>query len=135
MSKFDKENYSIEILDDKIMHILVKEFCELNVNDLTEMQIWVKSQSSKKDWINLIQFGNGSSVTRDAREYAAGENGNMNSVGSAILVRNLAQQLIIDYYIKFNKPKFPTAAFYKKEKALKWIYKVIEEGQKAKELR
>ena len=59
--------------------------------------------------------------------YSSSPEGNVLTIGSAILVKNLAQQLIIDYYIKFNKPVYPTKVFYKKDKAVKWI-----EGQIAK---
>ena len=117
----NEENYSIEILDDLILFIQIHDFRELTKEDILSMQAWVRSQSDRTDYVNLIQFGNGSTTTREAREFASGEGGNALTQGSAVIVRNLAQQLIIDYYIKFNHPLKPTKAFYRKEKAIAWI--------------
>lgn len=79
----------------------------------------------KKKLVNLIKFGNGSSASREAREYASSPKGNELTIASALIVKNLAQQLIIDYYIKFNYPINPTRAFYKIEKAKEWLKTII----------
>ena len=75
--------------------------------------------------MNMFQFGHGATVDQDAREYASTKQANIRSNGSAILVKNFAQQLIGDYYLKFNHPRYPTKVFYKKEKALAWIRETL----------
>ena len=120
--QYTEENFTIKIVDDLILSISIHDFKELTKDDIISMQDWVRSISERRDYVNLIQFGNGSSATREAREFAASSNGNTLTQGSALLVRNLAQQLIIDYYIKFNHPLKPTKSFYKREKALEWIH-------------
>ena len=68
----NEENFSIEILDDLILHIKIHDFRELTKDDILSMQAWVRDQSDRVDYVNLIQFGNGSTTTREAREFASG---------------------------------------------------------------
>jgi hypothetical protein len=121
----EKENYLISIISQHTLYIQIKDFMELEMEDIIEMQEWVVLQTKEEKLVNLIQFGNGSSASREAREYASSPEGNNITIGSALLVRNMAQQLIIDYYMKFNNPIFPTKAFYKREKAEKWIKEIL----------
>jgi hypothetical protein len=127
MSKliFESKNYSVSLIDQHIIMIDIKDFCELDANDIIEMQAWVQEQTDEPKLVNLIKFGNGSSATREAREFASSPQGNSLTIGSALIVKNLAQQLIIDYYIKFNRPMFPTRAFYKSNKAIEWLKTLI----------
>lgn len=120
-SKLSSENFECELIDKHIIYIFIKDFMELEKEDILRMQNWLSKQTKEKRIFNLIQFGNGSSASREAREYAASPEGNKNTVGSALIVKNLAQQLIIDYYLKFNHPIKPTQSFYKKDKAISWI--------------
>lgn len=125
--EYEEDNYTISILNDNTLYIKIKDFQELQSDDIRSMQEWVKSVTSERRLVNLIHFGNGSSATREAREFASSPEGNSITIGSALLVKNLAQQLIIDYYIKFNNPMYPTAVFYKYDKAIKWIEDLLKE--------
>ena len=127
--EFEEENYSISIVDDYILDIKINDFMEIQKEDLISMQRWVRENTSESNLINFVQFGNGSTATREAREYAASPEGNAITIGSAILVKNLAQQLIIDYYLKFNNPLQPTKVFYKKANAEKWMKSLLESVQ------
>ena len=123
---FEDENFLITLRDEYIIDIFIKDFKELEKEDIVKMQNWVSKNTTQKFLFNLAEFGNGSNATREAREYASSKEGNMLTVGTALVVKNLAQQLIMDYYIKFNSPIYPTHVFYRKEKALKWIIKQRE---------
>lgn len=126
--EFEEDNYKISILNERTLYIQIKDFQELQREDIISMQDWVRGKTTNSKFVNLIQFGNGSSATREAREFASSPEGNSITIGSALLVRNLAQQLIIDYYIKFNNPMYPTKVFYKYDKAISWIDGLIKEN-------
>lgn len=123
--RFESENYSVSIVDTHIIQIEIKDFMELEKEDIVEMMDWLSRNTSEKKLANLIKFGNGSTASREAREYASSPEGNKLTIGSALIVKNLAQQLIIDYYIKFNYPMNPTRAFYKIDKAKEWLKNLI----------
>lgn len=123
---FESNNFILSIKDKHIIKIDIKDFTELEKEDIIDMQSWVTKNTKEKILVNLVTFGNGSTASREAREYASSPEGNIHTIGSALIVKNLAQQLIIDYYIKFNNPIYPTRAFYKVDKAISWVNKLIE---------
>lgn len=116
-----KEKYTVTYMPRHILFIEVNDFMVFKVNDLLEIRNWIQKEITESKLFNLFQFGNGSSLSRELREFAAKKEGAIRTIGTAILVRNLAQQLLIDYYLKINKPHYPTRAFYKKDKAIEWI--------------
>jgi len=124
--RFESTNYVVSIVDSHIIQIEIRDFMELEKEDIIEMMDWIRGRNTEKKLVNLIKFGNGSTASREAREYASSPEGNKLTIGSALIVKNLAQQLIIDYYIKFNYPMFPTRAFYKVEKAKEWLKNLID---------
>ena len=116
-----REKYTVTYIPKHVLHIEVNDFEVFKVNDLLDIRNWIQEEIEESKLFNLFQFGNGSSLSRELREYASKKEGAVRTIGTAILVRNLAQQLLIDYYLKINKPHYPTRAFYKKEKAIEWI--------------
>jgi hypothetical protein len=121
------KKFKVTFIEGHILFIEVNDFEVFNVDDLLAIRQWIHDDISERKLFNLFQFGNGSSLSRELREYAASKEGAQITIGTAILVRNLAQQLLIDYYLKINKPQYPTRAFYKKDKAIEWIKSYISE--------
>lgn len=119
--EYKSEKFRVRLIEDHILDIEVNDFEVFEIGDLLEIRTWMKRSIKEKKLFNLFEFGNGSSISRDLREYAASEEGAVKTIGTAILVNNFAQQMIIDYYLKFNKPLYPTKAFYKRGKAIEWI--------------
>ena len=122
----DGDTFVSNFIDGCILHVRIKDFKEMDKEDFIEIQKWSHNNITNKQIFILAEFGNGSSITKELRDYAASPDGNTISKGAAILVNNLAQQLIGDYYLKFNKPINPTRVFYKMEKAKIWIKEQIE---------
>lgn len=59
--------------------------------------------------------------TSDARDFSASKEGLRFSIAEAMVVKNLAQRLIVSFYLKFNKPSVPSKAFDTEEEAIKWL--------------
>jgi hypothetical protein len=78
----------------------------------------------------LVEFGHGSTIDKDAREYGSSKEGNNHTHGAALLVKSMAQQLIGEYYVKFNHPRYPTQVFHKRENALSWIREKLASNTK-----
>ena len=127
MIQLKNDKFSASFIEDHVIFIEMNDFKFFEIEDIFLVREWINENIEEKFLFNLFHFGNGSSVSKEAREYAASSDGAKKTIGTAIIVRNFAQQLVIDYYLKFNKPLYPTKAFYKKEKAIEWIkLKVIE---------
>lgn len=79
-------------------------------------------------YYNIYQFDSFSDVEPEVREWAADSNGNHYTYCDAIVIRNLAQKIMADFYLKFNKPKMPTKIFYSVEKAYDWVKEIMSQN-------
>jgi len=126
----ENENLVVYALEHRIISLYVKDFRTATFQDALDSAKIIKEYCIECDWdspgIKLIEFGHGSFIEKEAREYSATKEANTYTHGAAILVNNLAQQLIGDYYLRFNHPKYPTKVFYKKEKAMAWMVEKLK---------
>ena len=58
---------------------------------------------------------------KSANEYSASEEGMQYSIAEAIVVKNLAQKIMVSFYLKINKPIRPSKAFNDEDEALEWL--------------
>lgn len=125
MKSLETENIVFKVLEERIFSFYIKDFKSATKEDGLKTVKWVADYYKKypltKVGMTLVEFGLGASIEKEAREFASTKAANTRTHGAAILVKNLAQQLIGDYYLRFNHPRYPTKVFYKKEKALAWI--------------
>lgn len=70
---------------------------------------------------NVYEFSSFSEMEPEIREWASQPNENTYTYLDAIVISNLAQKLIANFYLKFNKPPRPTKIFTTTESALEWI--------------
>jgi hypothetical protein len=65
-------------------------------------------------------------VAKEANEYGASKKVSELSSAMAILTGNsMAARIIVNFFIKFNKPFIPTKLFKKEENAIKWLKNYI----------
>lgn len=72
----------------------------------------------------IIIAGKYTSITKEAREFAATKPAVEFTLAEAYVIQSLAQRLIANFYMKFSKPLVPTRVFTDREKAEKWIKSV-----------
>jgi hypothetical protein len=121
----ETENIMVYTIEDRIFGLKFKNFRRVTMTDAKKTTSSISKYYTENNLTEfgmmLIDFGHGATVDKDAREYGSSKEGNNHTHGAAIVVRSMAQQLIGDYYLKFNHPRYPTRVFYKREKALAWI--------------
>ena len=123
--KFIDSKFKASFIEGHIIYIEVNDFEIFEAEDIFKLRKWVSENIKEKKLYNLFQFGVGSSVSKEAREISALKEESQVTIGMAIIVRNMAQQLIIDYYMKINKPERPTKAFFNYNNAVEWILKKV----------
>ncbi len=60
-------------------------------------------------------------VSKEARSYSAEFEAGGPCIAKAFIVNSVANRLIGNFYINFNKPKVPTKLFSNEEKAIEWL--------------
>jgi hypothetical protein len=80
-----------------------------------------------KSYPMYTDFRNLKAINKEARSYLSkGDSVSLITAG-AFLIKNIAQEIIANFFIHFDRPKVPTKFFSSKEKALQWLqaYKVV----------
>jgi hypothetical protein len=123
MTSDSKENFyeSLDI-ENGIASLKFKNGMSVDLAEAVELvKLRLKLQKGKTYPIlidlNNIQFG-----TFKAREYMAKE-GLVGISAGAFLVTNNVEKLVLNFFLKLNKPNLPTRTFYKERDALTWLEK------------
>jgi hypothetical protein len=69
----------------------------------------------------LISFESYVTITKEAKEYSILIEPEQPFLAVAIIVENLAYQLMADFYFKFYKPQIPYKVFKSESKAVEWL--------------
>lgn len=72
----------------------------------------------------LISFESYVTITKEAKEYSILIEPEQPFLAVAILVDNLAYQLMADFYFKFYKPKIAYKVFKSETKAIEWLIEI-----------
>jgi hypothetical protein len=92
-----------------------------NLKELKEIISGFEKILGPKRYPILYVAGDYTSISREAREFGASEEGTRCSLAEAVVIKSLAQKLLADLYLKLNKPVVPTRFFNSKKEAEIWL--------------
>lgn len=114
---------TFRIYENRIFHVCIPKDMKIG-KSVIDCGYSFLDENGAGRFYNLYEFDSFSDIEPEVREWAADTSGNLYTFCDAIVIRNLAQKIIADFYLKVNKPKKPTKIFYSVEKALEWIKEV-----------
>lgn len=112
----------LSLRSDGIMLISLKENVTLNLKDAEDMVRTFGEMADGKKLPLLFIAGIDASVNTEARYYASSPEANRFTIASAFVVKSIAQKLLGNAYVTFNKPITPTRIFTNEADALEWLY-------------
>lgn len=122
---FNKTQVFLE--ENDIIHIKIKPEQVIEVNDFKEIIKRIIELGLVKPRLILFEAGYHASVSPEVRDFAAHPNANYLSLGDAIVIHTLAQRLMANFYVNFNKPSRPTKVFDNVDEAFTWLYQLKED--------
>lgn len=130
MTKIELDKVFIELLKPNIVLVTPKDDCSLDVEDIKKIKETNLDITNNKKYGVISYTGNHSSVTAEARDYLATKFVEKNKLAAAYIITQLAQRLLLNFFISFNKPTVPTKSFSNLKDAQEWIEKkIIESGR------
>lgn len=93
----------------------------IEVFHLKEMQRVVAELGNGKKMPLLFQPHDFLHLSKEAGKFATTDEGTRYSLAIAVLVDNIAKKLLMNFFMKMNKPKVTTRSFSNKEEALMWL--------------
>jgi hypothetical protein len=107
-----------------IIHIKYLEGQTIDIKEKIEEKRALKEIAGGIKYPILISFENYVTITKEAKEYSVLIEPEQPFLAVAILVENLAYQLMADFYFKFYKPKVAYKVFKSEEKAIEWLKEI-----------
>lgn len=111
--------------DKNIIRFRLYDDIDIEKKDAEEAIQAINTLSKGKKYYLLTETGDNFTATAEARNYMANNIGSTNSVANAIYLKSLPIRLIINVYVKFDKPVVPTKVFNSEQAALQWLNELI----------
>lgn len=86
-------------------------------------------KQEQKEFYNIFHFESFAEVDPEVRAWAADPSGNDHTIIDAIVISNLPQKILADFYLRFNKPQKSTKLFSTLQKAYAWVLEQKESGE------
>lgn len=115
--------FTINIWDNGIVHIQVAGDTMVELQDIERQYEFLKNRFNSTDkFIILVESGENSSLTKEAREFSSLPETNAFTHGTAVIVKTLAERLIINFMINvLHQQTMKLRMFDDKKKAINWL--------------
>ena len=107
--------------DDGIMHIYFKKDSIIELKHIEEIIEIRRDLQQGERTVTLVDTGKLWRVEKDARQRAASSDMVNQNISLAIIAKSLANRLIVNFYMKVDKPNIPTRMFNNYEEAKAWL--------------
>ena len=111
----------IEFWDNGITYIKIDDGCQIEIEDtIAQYEFFKFKADGKIKFLILVESGETTSISKEAREFKSRPENNELAIASAVVVKSLAQRLLINFIIRLQKNK-KTKMFDNKHKAIEWL--------------
>ncbi len=123
MSEIEINIGNLRKCDNGIIRLALNDNVDIQERDIYELSEANQKLAEEERYSLLVVSGKYSTVTPEARELAASESFSTRRIALAFVTDDLAQRLLVNFFIKFNKPNTPTKLFSNEDDAKKWLLK------------
>ena len=120
ISRFEYKKLIVSVYSNSIWRVFVKPDAFLDIEDIKQVLDFSNALGPKM-YLNLFEFSKHASIDESVRKWASDPEGNKRTIADAIVFNGLDQQLIADFYVKFNSPIKPTKLFSNLDEAVNWL--------------
>lgn len=107
--------------EDDIIHIVLAPATELEISDIDHIYTAVRRITAADTYYIIVDASDIIASSNEVRDYAARhpDAGKIRACG--ILCNSLSVKIIINFFLKFNKPVYPTRMFNSMNEAKVWV--------------
>ena len=114
------DGLTLTIYDNGIQHVSIPRLTKVEMPTVHKIQELMSHIGGK--YYNIFEFDSLADVGPEIREWASAETENKHTHTDAVVINSLAQKIITDSYLRFNRPVKPTKIFYSMDKAINWTF-------------
>lgn len=117
------EMFTVNVWDNGIYHVEVAGNTVVDEKHLKAQHLFFKERFNQKNkFVILVESGDDSTLTKEAREYTALPETNAMTLATAVVVKSLAERIILNFLINIiSRQAMKIRLFDNREKAIKWL--------------
>jgi hypothetical protein len=119
----------ITLLEPNLLENFVLDYAVIELEDLLEAKKINQELTKGEPYVAILTFGEMTEVTKAAREQIASFEHKQNTIAKAILVNNIGNRLLGNFYLSVNKPFIKTRLFTTRETALEWLRQELKNAK------
>jgi hypothetical protein len=123
------KNFTITDTGNSIFRIVVFEGAELDIEDAMLMKAGALQLANGNRYAILVDGSKAFTVSPEVRKLIASFEYSPERLAGAFVTTSLANRLIGNFFIKFNKPASPTKLFSDEASAIEWLNEQIESSR------
>lgn len=108
-------------LEKSIISVRIFDDADIELEDAVENLEAIHKIANGEKYCLLVDARVTVRVSPEARVHSAAANNHKNLIARAIIVNSLANKLVGNFLINYNKPNAPTKLFSEEQKALDWL--------------
>lgn len=116
---FSTDKFEIRTIDNSIIRIEFFNGADIDLSDAELVHENLQRLSNGNKYCVLLDATNQFTTTPESREYVA--NKSSDRVAFAMVTNSIANKLVGNFFIQFNKPNTPTKLFSEEGSAIKWL--------------
>lgn len=120
-TSYTTKNATICMIKEEILRIDITPDALFDREDMSDLISGAQKIGQGKKFRNLIVVGKGAITDTEARVLSASVEGSKYKIADAFVIDSLGQQLIMNIYIKLQKPHVPTRFFFDEDAAIEWL--------------
>lgn len=121
LKSIEFEYANIQMLANGIIKIEMFDGHIIDLEECVQITIAQGKLLGGKQGLMFMVADSTTQFTNSAREFSASKEGLRFSIAEALVIQNLAQKILVSFYLKINKPAKPSKAFNSEEDAIKWL--------------
>jgi hypothetical protein len=116
-------NAKVEIWENGIVYYHLNDNIEVSISDSKAMfNILLSRYDGSTKFIVLVNPGRYTTISKEAREFSTDPKSNEMTAATAVLVKSLAQRLVINFIISFTRQQaMRMKMFDNRKKAITWL--------------
>ncbi len=126
------KNFTITDIGGSIFKIIVFEGADIEEADILQLKLCALELANGKKYAILLDGTHTFSISPTARALVASKEFSKDRIAGAFVITSLANKLLGNFFIKFNKPASPTKLFSDEASAMEWLKEQFENVNKLK---
>lgn len=109
------------IFNGKILYVNFHPSFEITPDVIEFIHLKGKEHFADVKYAVIVDFRNNVSSTHEARSYGANNKYMHQHIAYGLVAKSLAEKLLVNFFIRFNKPKVPSKLFISMNSCENWV--------------